>query len=146
MKFCPHCSKELSAQTTFCPDCGKSLNGNPTLSDASPHNSTVSQRFIGGLISLVLGVIGIVYSIIAAVSNEYVKLGNAFGVSGGFEAWLETPHGITTIIIFVISIICIITGIVLIVKKQDVTHSNQRRASFLSHVILLEFLYFSRLL
>ena len=27
MKFCPHCGKELSAQTAFCPDCGKSLNG-----------------------------------------------------------------------------------------------------------------------
>ena len=27
MKFCPHCGKELSAQTAFCPECGKSLSG-----------------------------------------------------------------------------------------------------------------------
>ena len=28
MKFCPHCGKELSAQTNFCSECGKGLGGN----------------------------------------------------------------------------------------------------------------------
>jgi hypothetical protein len=31
MKFCPHCGKELLAQTKFCPDCGKSLGGSSGL-------------------------------------------------------------------------------------------------------------------
>ena len=35
MKFCPHCDKELPAQTGFCPHCGKSLSGSPIFTNLS---------------------------------------------------------------------------------------------------------------
>ena len=88
-------------------------------------DSSKQGKLIGGLVALILGLIGIVYSIITMTSNDYVKW---FGFDALGE-WVETPEGITTIVILIVSIIGFITGGVLLLSlKSPPAHSNQRSA------------------
>ena len=72
------------------------------------NNPSKQSKLIGGLTTLLLGLLGIVYSIITITSNDYVKY---YGFSGSAVGdWLKTAEGIVTIVIGVISIILFTIG------------------------------------
>ena len=113
MKFCPYCGHEFTAETKFCPNCGKNLSG-----EVNPLRQEQPQRLIIVSVLLILGFIGIIYSIIT-ISNDTSKFFGGYTYKSPF-----TSHEITTIMILIISITILIIGGILLLLTFKKTPLN----------------------
>jgi uncharacterized membrane protein YvbJ len=101
MKYCSRCGVELVDEAVVCTKCGCAVDAPRQIVAGA---SVVGQKFIGGLVTLVLGVVGLIYSL-ATISSD---------TSGNWVSYsYRSPysdHEIMTIAILVLSIIAVIVG------------------------------------
>ena len=118
MPFCNKCGTEVAEGINFCGKCGNALNSaqspsqtNYTVSGTSGGTPFVMEKqFLVGLVALVLGIVGVVYS--------WITISSDMGYRYTYKPPL-TNHEITMIAVLIISIIVAIAGgITLRLKKN----------------------------
>lgn len=63
MKYCSHCGKQLDENANFCPSCGAMQNNTNKKDYTFEQKSEANETC--GLISMILGIIGLVFSFIS---------------------------------------------------------------------------------
>ena len=110
MKYCTHCGTEIVDEAVICTKCGCAVG------QIVQGSSGVNNKFIGGLVTLLSGIVGLIYSLITISSD--MKPSGFLGLQYTYKSPL-TSHEVMMIAILIISIIvAIIGGIVLKKSKQ----------------------------
>lgn len=99
--YCPRCSTGVIGQDGFCMQCGYKV-GYPQRSSAS----------VGGIVTLVLGILGVFYGAITIASDQ--SRWGGYTYSSPF-----TYHEIVTMAILVIGAIGIVIGIAVIASSKN---------------------------
>jgi len=107
MKYCSRCGAELVDEAVFCTKCGCAVG---TSGQIVTGVSGISQKFLAGLVTLVLGVVGLIYSLVTISSDT---TGN--GIRHYSYTSPYTNHEIMTIAILIISIVVVIVGLVILI-------------------------------
>ncbi|GHT83691.1 hypothetical protein FACS1894137_05490 [Spirochaetia bacterium] len=117
MAFCVNCGTSLDEGTKFCPKCGTKIDAIPTGAQpvyqqpTSPFSSGGTEKTKGkeshAIVSLVLGLCGLIAWIIPLIGFPVTILGLIFGVFG-----YKTTRKNMAVAGLVLSIICLVATIV----------------------------------
>ncbi|GBU22878.1 hypothetical protein R80B4_02791 [Fibrobacteres bacterium R8-0-B4] len=120
MKYCTRCGAELIDEAVVCTKCGCVVGSTgfvATNGGGGTGASGVSQRFIIGLSMMIMGVVGLIYSLVT-ISKE-----NSRYSSAGFAS--DTDE--TMIAILVASIIVSIVGLVVLLWSKGKAASKKKK-------------------
>jgi hypothetical protein len=107
MKYCTHCGNEIVDEAVVCTKCGCAVG------QIIQSSSGVGSKFIGGLVTLILGIVGLIFSLVTISSD--MKPSGFMGLYLTYRPPL-TEHEVMMIAILIISIIvAIVGGIILII-------------------------------
>jgi uncharacterized membrane protein len=106
MKYCSRCVAELVDEAVVCTKCGCAVGATRQIVTGV---SGISQKFIAGIVTLVLGVVGLVCSLVKISSDKEWKYSYTSPYS---------DHEIMMIAILVISIIATIVGAVMLISGK----------------------------
>lgn len=98
-RFCAHCGTALHEQAVFCPGCGCAVNGvaAPATASSAPAEKKTS-------VSLILGIIGIVFAWLFALVGHIVSI---IGIVLGIKEYKETDK-MTGLILSIVGEVCAI--------------------------------------
>jgi len=111
MKYCTHCGNEIVDEAVVCTKCGCAVG-----QIVQGSSSGVGNKFIGGLVTLILGIVGLIYSLITISSD--MKPSGFMGLHYTYQPPLTDHEGMMIAILIISVIIAIVGGIVLKKSRQ----------------------------
>lgn len=71
---CPECGKEISDKATVCPNCGYPITSEPIIDSNTDGESEGKSDTMQGILSIVFGVLGIIFALIIGGSIPLISL------------------------------------------------------------------------
>jgi uncharacterized membrane protein YvbJ len=102
MKYCSRCGTELVDEAVVCTKCGCAVG---TAGQIVAGVSGIGQEFIIGLVGLILGVVGLIYSWVTMTSDVSSKTYEYISPLSGHEIMVIAIFIIST----VVAIVCVFT-------------------------------------
>ena len=122
MKYCSRCGAELADEAVFCTKCGGAIG---TTGQIAPVVSEIGRKFVVGLLVLVLGIVGVIYSVYifnhtlpkeeAAVAIICIFKGSA--ACREASETLDREKAVATVILVVSIIVGLVGASMMILKK-----------------------------
>ncbi len=98
MMFCPKCGKEINDEAVFCTECGCTIKNIQPQSDVPTSNKIGSN----GVVSIVLGIIGIVFAWVLAIIGHITSI---TGIVLGVKEYKRTGK-VAGLVLSVIGEVC----------------------------------------
>jgi len=113
--FCSKCGKEIADDTKFCSSCGENLNNksNPVQQPINALLIPINKLLIAKWVLLVLGIIGIIYSM-STIIDDVENLGRYY----------DPPIGLVGIVIISYIVFSIGVGLIIIPKLTTLMKKN----------------------
>lgn len=105
MKFCSHCGNEVSEDAAFCYKCGHPTNGTKLTTPTSNHVDSPKKTSV----SLILGIIGIVFSLVFALVGHITSI---IGIILGIKEYSDTKYMTGLILSIIGEVCCIFSSII----------------------------------
>ena len=95
-KFCPNCGNEVNENAVICVKCGTSLTPGAEEAVSAPATETATPKAKGGVsISLVLGILGIVFAWLFALLGHILSIA---GIITGVMEYKKTKNKVGLIV------------------------------------------------